>query len=456
MWERELLLILFPVYLDPPTQLIPVSQAAIEALLKQRIGLDPKTIGSSTIARAVNQRLRDCGVLDLTTYLKRLQTSTEELDALIENIIVPETWFFRDKKPFDFLGNYIKAEWLLFPFKGGLRVLSVPCSTGEEPYSIAIALLESGLTSKNFSIDAVDISKKSIHKAQRGVYSQNSFRGGSTTLQKRYFTQTEDGYQLGDSIKSTVKFIHGNLLDSKFFKAKKQYHIIFCRNLLIYLDKTSRQQAIQLFDDLLINNGLLFVGSSEMGQILPPNFVPVRHPTTFAFRKGSDRQSLGISRDSSVKTSCPPRAFANDSLQKAQQPLPNPLPPSEGVRGSNSSSASDLNPNRDTNREISTPNSPKILEVARVLADRGQLNEAASLCETYLSENPVSADAYFLVGQIHQAMKHEELAEQCFHKAIYLEPQHYEALLHLALLKEYHGDHKSATLLRQRIQRQIS
>ena len=429
-----------------------MSQTAIEALLKQRIGLDPKTIGSSTIARAVNQRLRDCEVFDLRTYLKRLQTSTEELDALIENIVVPETWFFRDKKPFDFLGNYIKSEWLLFPFKGGLRVLSVPCSTGEEPYSIAITLLESGLTSKNFSIDAVDISKKSIHKAQRGVYSQNSFRGGSTTLQKRYFTQTEDGYQLGDSIKSTVKFIHGNLLDSNFLKLKKFYHIIFCRNLLIYLDKNSRQKAIQLFDGLLINNGLLFVGSSEMGQILPPNFVPVRHPTTFAFRKGSDRQSLGISRDSSVKTSCPPRSFANDSLQKAQQPFPNSPPLSERIRASNATFASDLT----TNREIPSPDSPKILEIARVLADRGQLNEAASLCETYLSQNPVSADAYFLVGQIHQAMKQEELAEQCFHKAIYLEPLHYEALLHLALLKEYHGDHKSATLLRQRIQRQIS
>ena len=429
-----------------------MSQTAIEALLKQRIGLDPKTIGSSTIARAVNQRLRDCEVFDLRTYLKRLQTSTEELDALIENIVVPETWFFRDKKPFDFLGNYIKSEWLLFPFKGGLRVLSVPCSTGEEPYSIAITLLESGLTSKNFSIDAVDISKKSIHKAQRGVYSQNSFRGGSTTLQKRYFTQTEDGYQLGDSIKSTVKFIHGNLLDSNFLKLKKFYHIIFCRNLLIYLDTNSRQKAIQLFDGLLINNGLLFVGSSEMGQILPPNFVPVRHPTTFAFRKGSDRQSLGISRDSSVKTSCPPRSFANDSLQEAQQPFPNSPPLSQRIRASNAPFASDLT----TNREIPSPDSPKILEIARVLADRGQLNEAASLCETYLSQNPVSADAYFLVGQIHQAMKQEELAEQCFHKAIYLEPLHYEALLHLALLKEYHGDHKSATLLRQRIQRQIS
>ena len=438
-----------------------MSQAVIEALLQQTIGLNAKTIGSQTIAKAASRRMSNCDLPDLTTYVKLLQTSTKELDALIEDIIIPETWFFRDRKPFEFLSQYVKTEWLPMQREESLRILSVPCSTGEEPCSIAITLLEAGLTAKNFSIDAVDISKKSLLRAQQGIYRQNSFRGCTSAFQKQYFTHQENGYRLNQEIIKNINFKYGNLLDSKFLVTKKPYHIIFCRNLLIYLEQSARKQVIQVLNQLLNNHGLLFLGYSETGQLLPSNFIPVRYPIAFAFRKESDPQSSAIPRASSVAKSHLSKVtqqvpLTKKKLPKNQIPLVSHTQNDEIIKASESAITNPLNsPEKlvGNDLESSNSNSQSLLQVARNLADGGQFKEAATLCEAHLAEDPINAETYFLLGQVYQAGGNEQQAEQYFQKAIYLNPQHYEALLHLALLKEYYGDQKSAAILRQRIQR---
>ena len=122
-----------------------MAQAAIVALLRHSIGLNPDTIGPEVIARAVRHRMAQCSASDLQTYLERIQTSEQELYALIDEVVVPETWFFRDQMPFAYLGRYVMAEWLPRHQHTVFRVLSLACSTGEEPYSIAMALLDTGL-----------------------------------------------------------------------------------------------------------------------------------------------------------------------------------------------------------------------------------------------------------------------------------------------------------------------
>ena len=125
-------------------------QAAIVALLRHTIGLNPDAIGAEVIARAVRHRMAQCSTSDLQTYLDRIQTSEQELHALIDEVVVPETWFFRDQMPFAYLGRYVMAEWLPTHQHAVFRVLSLACSTGEEPYSIAMALLDSrpGITAR--------------------------------------------------------------------------------------------------------------------------------------------------------------------------------------------------------------------------------------------------------------------------------------------------------------------
>lgn len=432
-----------------------MSQTAIEALLRQKIGLDANVIGSTTIARAIRERLLACGLSDLTTYLTRLKSSSAEFDALIEAIIVPETWFFRDREAFAFLRQFVKSEWRSTHPNDVLRVLSVPCSTGEEPYSIAITLLDAGLSPRHIHIDAIDISQNSLRKAKRGLYKQNSFRGNTLSLGNAYFTQTTEGYQLDESVRQSVNFIHGNILDLPWPPEKAPYSIIFCRNLLIYLEPSARAKTLQILDRLLVKNGLLFVGHSETAQISASRFLSVRHPFTFAFRKVDNSPSVkGIDEQRNRETT--QRYYHTKKTFSATQP---DFSQSQTSRSNTLTAKQLLKQNPPllpplTPQTLEEPNKGKtLLKTAKDLADQGQLKEAATLCETYLSQNRLNPEAYFLLGQVHQAEGKEQQAEQYFHKAIYLKPNYNEALLHLALLKEHHGDFKSAALIRQRIQR---
>lgn len=271
--------------------------AAIETLLSQKIGIDPSIIGSRKIARATEIRSSACGSPDLNTYFKVLQTSPQEFEELVEQIVVPETWFFRDRKSFDFLTNWVRSEWLPKSTRTELRLLSVPCSSGEEPYSIAIALMEAGLPTNRFSIDAIDISFQAIAKAQRAIYGKNSFRGEAYIDRSRYFQPTPEGYEVLPSVRSRVNFRQGNLLNA-FSATQVKYDIIFCRNLLIYLEPSACTQVLNILERLLLNSGLLFVGAAETGKINGDRFTSVRQSFTFAYRKVEVMQSQPPKADS--------------------------------------------------------------------------------------------------------------------------------------------------------------
>ncbi|MUG92704.1 chemotaxis protein [Scytonema sp. UIC 10036] len=408
-------------------------QSVIESLLKQKIGLDANSIGSSTIARAIYQRMADCEISTMAGYLGLLQESPQEWEALVESIIIPETWFFRERESFNYLKNYILSEWLTNNPNRVLRILSVPCSTGEEPYSIAIALLEAGLTAANFRIDAIDISKKSLQVAQQAIYSQYSFRGTNTFFQEQYFQLTETGYQLCQQVISTVNFMQGNLADAHFLTATPAYDIVFCRNLLIYFDRATKEQTIGVLERLLTQKGLLFVGHGEAGWLLNTKFIPICQPMVFAYRKsGNPHTSLKSNHSKTVVKKHRPsyKTSLKSSITHNKQLV------------------ADV-------EKLKLFNQPKedLLETARTLADRGCFQEATQQCNNYLKQNPSSAKAYVLLGQIQQATGQEEQAAQQFKKAIYLQPDCEEALIHLALLREHQGDGTSANLLLQRIQR---
>ena len=162
-----------------------IAPPAVVALLRQTIGLNPHAIGVEAMARAVSQRMARCGVPDVQTYLAWLQTSAPEVQALIEEVVVPETWFFRDQMPFTYLGQYVMAEWLPTSQRAVLRVLSLACATGEKPYSIAMALLNTGLAAQHMRIEAVDISQRALVWAQHAVYGDQAFREKDLAFRER-------------------------------------------------------------------------------------------------------------------------------------------------------------------------------------------------------------------------------------------------------------------------------
>lgn len=413
----------------------------IETLLKKKIGLNPDSIGKKKIEADVRRCMTEQGMTDVKEYTELLQTSAAELERLIEAITVPETWFFRYRSAFDYFESYVRAEWMPGNRGNILRILSVPCSTGEESYSIAITLLNSGVSAEHFHIDAVDISKKGVLNAKHAVYGKNSFRGKDLTFRNQYFIHTEEDHTLLPEIRQTLNFTCDNILNPFFLIHRDPYDVIFCRNLLIYFNRDAQQRTVSVLNRLLKVGGLLFVGHAETGSFSDTVFSPVRHPGVFAFRKASaylkrsvqaDNEAAGTSAILKTKD----KIFSKNPLNAVQVSIPS------------SSSLSNHRP-----ASMPEKKTESIIGTARSLADQGKLIEAAELCEARLKENNTDTEAYCLLGLIQLGLKDNLSAEKYFNKAVYLNPKHREALIYLALINEQRGDKKGALLFQQRADR---
>ena len=402
----------------------------VESLLRNRIGLDSASVGSSLIERAVRLRMRELGVSKADDYLEALEVLPEEWNELIEAVVVTETWFFRDREPFPAFVKLVEQEWL--PANPGktLRILSVPCSTGEEPYSLAMALVDAGVPRNQFTIEAIDLSARALERAKRGLYGKNSFRGKALEFRARHFFETEAGFSLRKEICECVQFDRGNLLDANFFEGRAGYDFVFCRNLLIYFDRATQARALKQLHAILGPSGVLFVGPAEMPLISGQGFASANLPMAFACRK--------------VAVTAAPAPARRDAPKKAPRPLPevSPKPVTPKEKPAAKPAATRLAPQPVSND----------LMTARELADAGKLDEAAALCEAHLKSNGPSAQGFYLLGLVRDAAG-DANAIHCYRKALYLEPDHYETLLQLALLLEKNGEAEEARTLKRRAQR---
>lgn len=259
-----------------------------ERLLKSRIGLDASSVGSAVIERAVRQRMSGLALHDEDEYWMRLNGSPGEVQALIEAVVVPETWFFRYPESFTTLA---RLAFERLPSLGGgraLRILSLPCSTGEEPYSIVMALLDAGLSEYLFEVDALDVSARVIERASLGVYGRNSFRGDELGFRDRHFSEVADGYQLAEQVRRKVRFRCGNLLDPGLLAGEAPYDFVFCRNLLIYFDRPTQSEVVEVLKRLLRPDGAMFIGPAEASLLSQHGMQPIGVPLSFVFRRTSE------------------------------------------------------------------------------------------------------------------------------------------------------------------------
>ena len=407
--------------------------ARFEHLLKQAMGLDAASIGSAAVERAVQERLSACRLPDPQAYWERLSRSGAELQELIEAVVVPETWFFRDPASFAALARLLGADASPHQTPSVLHLLSVPCSTGEEPYSMVMALLDAGFPASALRVDAIDISTRALARAQTAVYGRNSFRGSDLAFRDRHFVATAGGHSPLDAVRRSVQFRHGNLLDG-LGPEPQLYDVIFCRNVLIYFDRATQDRAIAVLGRLLAPSGWLFVGPSETALLSDHGFVSAKLPLAFAFRKGTDAGDCTKLRAASLPVK-PVRAPAPAAM--ASQPVrPRPAPPAIAPRAA-------------ARAEPTTG-----IERARRLADQGHLADAAALCEAHLREHGPTAEVFNLLGLLWDASGKTKDAADQYRKALYLEPDHHEALIHLALLLQKQGDTAGAQRLQRRASRQ--
>lgn len=413
----------------------------IEALLRRHIGLDPASVGSALIERTVRLRMKQHGLKRIETYRDLLATSHHELSELIEAVVVTETWFFRDREPFNaFTQLALKKQKPenrsqrsetrgqtsdLRPQPSALRILSLPCASGEEPYSIAMTLLDAGVPEALFTIEAADISANALSRAERAVYGKNSFRGRELAFRDRHFLPTAEGYALSPHVRRCVKFAQGNILNDNFLDGSAPYDFIFCRNLLIYFDAATQVLALGKLHRLLVADGVLFVGPAELPLVLASGFVNAGLPMAFACQKAT-RNAVGEGPRADPRRNTSGAAATDYALRNQQ------------VQG------------RAT--RAPRPVTHDALEVAQDHTKAGHLVEAVAICNAQLASAGPSAQAYYLLGLTAEASD-DPAAIAFYRKALYLEPKHYEALIRITLLFKKTGDLEAAHIYERRAER---
>lgn len=418
---------------------------AIAAKLKASMGLDMATVGTSLIERVVRERMAVLAIDSDQLYLAQLHIDAHELQQLIELAVVPETWFFRDPEAMQAVARLGRQQVLEGASR--LRILSLPCSTGEEPYSLAMALFDAGVPANAFQIDAIDIRTRSLEIAADGVYGRNSFRGRALDFCDRYFQSEGEGqWRISAEVQAQVRFAAGNILAPEFMQQALPYDFILCRNVLIYFEREVQEQVVTLLERLMADDGHIFVGPAEGGLMLSERVASAGIPLAFGFRKRRPGELRPVSARPIV-----PLAALTPMTPMAPMPPMTPMTPTPRLATAVTSvRATAVTPPLGAKTAAPTPD---LLAQARRLADQGDFVQALALCERAVRELGPSADVFYLQGLIGDASGDIAAAQRCYRKAVYLDPAHHEALQHLAALLQAQGDSSGAQLMRQRAER---
>ncbi|WP_175836237.1 protein-glutamate O-methyltransferase CheR [Burkholderia anthina] len=477
------------------------SDSRFRGWLLRETGIDPDSLGNDFLIRALTERVHTLQgdserlpsaarppltVDALDAYWQQLNASADERRALIELFVVPETWFFRDREAFATLAR-LAAERLAATPGRVIRVLSAPCSSGEEPYSAAMALLDAGLDPASFTIDAIDLSARAIEQARLGCYGRNAFRGTATEFRARHFTQAADGWLLDERVRACVQFRQANLVEPGA-DAGIRYDFVFCRNVLIYFDRDVQDRVIGSLESCLADDGTLFVGPAETGVAMRHGMRSARVPLAFAFhrvRAGAVTDGYAARHAAPMPAVAPYRRAERFTVAPAaatrpllavvpptwigaeQQPFagfaaverPIPVEPRSEV-------GNDMR--ADVRAEIRTamrgdlladaaaPAADSVaptLEEAQALANAGAFDEAERVLAQFSARVGPHADAFYLNGLIADARGRAAEAGDFYRKALYLRPTHHEALTHLATLLDVGGDGAGAQWLLERARR---
>jgi chemotaxis protein methyltransferase CheR len=199
-------------------------------------------------------------------FLRYDRKRDEELTILVDNLTTNETYFFRENPQLRAFSEEILPE-LRQTLSGRkiLRIWSAGCSTGEEPYTIAMLLLESGDWWRDWQVEILgsDINQRVLHTARKGVYKKSAHRATNPEMLTKYFIEEKGDYRVIDKVKELVSFSYLNLLDPFKTSLISNMDIIFCRNVIIYFDKEAKKKVIESFFQKLREGGYLLLGHSE-------------------------------------------------------------------------------------------------------------------------------------------------------------------------------------------------
>ena len=237
--------------------------SSYRALIYNESGIHFTATNRSILESRLKEHLRSKSVPDVKTYYNIISRDKEELKVFLDLITTNLTRFFRNQAHFDALEHHVIPELLKIK-KGSdnttIRIWSAGCSTGEEPYTIAMLLTEILPPPWKFEITASDLSLKCLMTGKEGFYADSRITGIPDAYLKKYFDKVEGGYKIHSNIMSTIRFDYHNLKNDS---GLKNMDIVFCRNVIIYFDEAAQKAVINRFWEAMSSKSFLFIGHSE-------------------------------------------------------------------------------------------------------------------------------------------------------------------------------------------------
>ena len=276
----------------------PLDYDYLRGVLKQRSGLDLSADKQYLVESRLVPLARKTGLAGIPELVQKMKSGAEVLTTeVVEAMTTNETFFFRDKVPFDHLRDTILPALLQSrASRKSLRIWSAACSTGQEPYSIAMCLKEKAAQLAGWRIEIVgtDLSQEVLDKSRAGIYSQFEVqRGLPIQLLVKYFAQIGELWQLNSEIRGMVQYRQLNLLQD--FSGLGKFDVVFCRNVLIYFDQQTKTQIFERIARVTEPDGMLMLGAAESVVGITNAFRP------FPDKRGLYQPSVGNVRAPALK-----------------------------------------------------------------------------------------------------------------------------------------------------------
>ncbi len=409
----------------------------------------------SLVARATRLELSA-----LDEYFNVLVSDEDEFKEMLNLITINETSFFRFPQQFEALRSHILPEILEGKMAGSrdFRVWSAGCSTGEEPYSIAMTLYDSGLEGLGWRprVVGTDVSTKALERARAAVYPKKAVASLSEDVRTRHFERDGTDYTVAAHARRMVDFQYHNLIKEPYpLEMSTDWDIIFCRNVTIYFKLESTRRVACNFFDSLNEGGYLFIGHSETLTTISDDFEPVEVGGVFLYRKPRGRRRGFLSKtlpppvEPAPRTARPaakPERAVKKAAARGAETAPSPRDETRDPVGRLVAEARVLFVERkpadvllvvDRILELD-PNSPEAhVLAAHAYADMGDYEAALGACERALAVNPLLPEPRYILGLIYQREGDSLRAVSEFKRTIYIDQDF--ALAHLNLGTIYKG-----------------
>jgi chemotaxis protein methyltransferase CheR len=245
--------------------------------MKKKTGIDLSLYKEAQMKRRLTSLYEKKGYDSFNHFYSGMMKESDILNEFLDRMTINVTEFYRNAPRWEVLEKKIFPRLLSKNKK--LRIWSAACSTGEEPYTIAM-ILSNQVPLSQVSIMATDLDKNAIEKAKRGIYPERSLNEIPASIKSKYFTKDGTFYRIADEIKNTVKFQQHNLLSDPYDAG---FDLIICRNVLIYFTEEAKNGIYNRFSNSLKSGGVLFVGSTE--QIFNPSLFDLESEDTFFYQK---------------------------------------------------------------------------------------------------------------------------------------------------------------------------